>query len=265
MLSNEEQEKFIRESVREVLDKKTASKPLLKKFARLFSDNHSDAIHDEIGKILSKVTPANFHAFMCKVQELETFSNVNYTLVADILMKRPDIFSLNTREMSSILSYAEDDRFVSYWEMAVNKGAIEKLISEMDHSTIKRISELKNLKNNPLLIKAAETFVRSRKGEAKSLSAIQNMLPTYGMLANHTQYMKEQFEEQYLFYLEHKKVTSKWETRDYVSALCRGLRNYKDKDFRLVLIRKLVLIQEPILQKRMAREFSKSRRYLNMA
>lgn len=274
---NEEQQKAVQVIIRDLLDdKKAVTKPLIKQFAKMLSETYADTIHNEVLAKLSTASSNSLNDIFSKIREMAGFATIDYNKIVDVLLQRPDVLKLDHWHMREFLHKADDDRFIKYWTMAAANKQLSKTIERMDDSSLKRITEFKELKNMPELIKVAEAYIKVHMPNVKNTNnyqswalvtslQIERLLPAMGKIANFSTDIQTAFEEHYLNYLENRSAKHSWEQKTYVSILCRSLRAYKNKEFRNTLIKKLVLIKIPTLQKRMAREFARSRRYLNLA
>lgn len=267
---NEEQQKAVQVIIRDLLDdRKAVTKPLIKQFAKMLSETYADTIHNEVLTKLSSTSSGNLNDIFSKIREMAGFATIDYNKVVDVLLQRPDVLKIDNWHIREFLHKADDERFIKYWSMAAAAKQLSKAIEKMDDSALKRITEFKDLKNMPDLIKVAEAYIKVHMPNVKNTNTqyyqIERLLPAMGKIANFSTDIQTAFEEHYLNYLENRSAKHSWEQKTYVSILCRSLRAYKNKEFRNTLIKKLVLIKIPTLQKRMAREFARSRRYLNLA
>lgn len=269
-------EKIIRDNVKSTIDPKGRgnAKSLTKALAKVASQLYIDAIHEEILPSISSCSLKEISAVWGQIRDLKNVIELSDDLILDEILKRKDLMEINHYFIDWFLYGASDDRLITYLNQLINdpKFSNKKIEEKIDENIVKRVSEFKNLKEHENIINLISKYIALKfKGfnfddkNSNSLYFVERMIPSIAVFANYNEDVKKFFEKIYLHYLENKDIKFTYNQKTYVSVLCRALRAYKNKEFRNVLIKKLVVIKIPSLQKRMAREFSKARRYLNLA
>lgn len=255
-------EELAKEVCQDVLKHFQLSKPILKKMAKAFFSHHQDILLKEVDQYL--VAKRDIDHVLSSIQTLITIADLDINVIWDKLKAHPNFHKANGYRLEHFFRHIKDESFDSFVEDAAKAGGKQFQNVLENHYALNRITEYKSLKTKAHLVPLMENyFTKLAKDKNEYLN--ERYLAMIGSVANFSEKLAPLFEANYLHYLENGRKNYEWEKRIYISTLCRALRAYKSKEFRNVLIKKLVVLKMPTLQKRLSREFARSRRYINMA
>lgn len=257
-------EDLIRSSCNEAMSDRDLGRVSLKKIATLFFSQHQHLVLEQVDSFIQKKKPID--ETMRSVASLAKLANLDYEVLWEKLQQHTNFWkATKSAYLEDYLKNLKTETFESYIQtLHTNQPQHLSLLLASSSWIKSKLTEYKYLKNNqhfvPMLV---PYYLRELKDPAEY--NLPTFLPQAASVANFSPKLAESFEAKYVHYLENGKQNYEWEKRVYISTLCRALRAYKSREFRALLIKKLVVIKIPSLQKRLSREFARSRRYLNMA